>query len=65
MKGDPGYKEWLAFVNKYMPNTKQERLWLNVYGYTIAQTSQVPKQRSRPPGFDLTRANVIKRARPV
>ena len=55
---DQGYKDWLAFMQKYYPegNTKDG---FNVYGYTAAQTMvQVLKQC----GNDLSRANIMKQA---
>ncbi len=58
LKDDPGYKEWLAFMNKYLPDANKSD-WLNVYGYTIAQTLVTTLKAA---GDDLTRANVIKQA---
>ena len=58
LKDDPGYKEWLAFMNKYLPDANKSD-WLNVYGYTIAQTLVATLKAA---GDDLTRANVIKQA---
>ena len=55
---DAGYKEWLAFMQKYYPdgNTKDA---FNVYGYTVAQTLvHVLKQA----GKDLSRENVMKQS---
>jgi branched-chain amino acid transport system substrate-binding protein len=55
---DPGYKEWLVFMQKYYPegNTKDG---FNVYGYSVAQTLvHVLKQA----GNDLSRENVMKQA---
>jgi branched-chain amino acid transport system substrate-binding protein len=55
---DAGYKEWLAFMQKYYPdgNTKDG---FNVYGYTVAQTLvHVLKQA----GNDLSRENVMKQS---
>jgi branched-chain amino acid transport system substrate-binding protein len=57
-KDDAGYKEWLAFMDKYMPDANKSD-WLNVYGYTIAQTLVTVLKAS---GNDLTRANVMKQA---
>ena len=57
-KNDKGYKDWLAFMQKYYPegNTTDG---FNVYGYNVAQTLvQVLKQC----GNDLSRANVMKQA---
>ena len=58
LKDDPGYKEWLAFMNKYLPDANKSD-WLNVYGYTIAQTLVATLKAA---GNDLTRANVMKQA---
>ena len=52
LKDDPGYKEWLAFMNKYMPDANKSD-WLNVYGYTIAQTLVATLKGA---GDDLTAA---------
>ncbi|MCW2225321.1 ABC-type branched-subunit amino acid transport system substrate-binding protein [Bradyrhizobium japonicum] len=57
-KDDAGYKEWLAFMDKYLPDANKSD-WLNVYGYTIAQTLVTVLKAS---GNDLTRANVMKQA---
>jgi hypothetical protein len=58
LKDDAGYKEWLAFMDKYMPEANKAD-WLNVYGYTIAQTLVTVLKAL---GNDLTRANVMKQA---
>ena len=36
-KDDPGYKEWLAFMDKYFPDGDKTSSF-TVYGYTVAQT---------------------------
>jgi branched-chain amino acid transport system substrate-binding protein len=57
-KNDKGYKDWLAFMQKYYPdgNTADG---FNVYGYNTAQgLVHVLKQC----GNDLSRANVMKQA---
>ncbi len=57
-RGDPGYKDWLTFMQRYYPagNTKDV---FNVYGYSAAQTLvHVLKQC----GNDLTRANLVRQA---
>jgi branched-chain amino acid transport system substrate-binding protein len=57
-KNDKGYKDWLAFMQKYYPdgNTTDG---FNVYGYNTAQgLVHVLKQA----GNDLSRANVMKQA---
>jgi branched-chain amino acid transport system substrate-binding protein len=57
-KNDAGYKEWLAFMDKYFPDGDKSSSF-TVYGYTVAQTlAHVLKQC----GDDLTRANVMKQA---
>lgn len=55
---DPGYLQWLSFMDKYYP-TGDKTDNQTVYGYSIAQTTvQVLKQC----GNDLTRENVMKQA---
>ena len=55
---DPGMKDFLAFMAKYVPDGKISDS-NNVYGYSVAQTLvQVLKQC----GDDLTRANVMRQA---
>ena len=57
-KNDKGYKDWLAFMQKYYPDGNLTDGG-NVYGYNVAQTLvQVLKQC----GNDLSRANVMKQA---
>ena len=57
-KDDPAVKEWLAFMDKYIPEGDKHST-LYVYGYNAAQTLvQVLKQC----GDDLTRENVMKQA---
>jgi len=57
-KNDAGYKDWLAFMQKYYPDGSTVDDF-NVYGYTVAQgLVQVLKQC----GNDLSRANVMKQA---
>src|SRR4029078_7624349 len=56
IKDDPGYKDWLAFMDKYFPEGDKTSSF-TVYGYTVAQTlAQVLKQC----GDNLTRENVMK-----
>src|SRR6202521_2570501 len=56
-KNDPGYKEWLAFMDKYHPDGDKTSTFTG-YGYAVAQTLvQVLKQC----GDNLTRENVIDR----
>ncbi len=56
--GDQGYKDWLAFMQKYYPDGDTADL-NNVYGYTQAQMLvQVLKQC----GDNLSRANVMAQA---
>jgi len=55
---DPGYKDWLAFMNQYFPDSDKTSSF-TVYGYSVAQTmAQVLKQC----GDNLTRDNVMKQA---
>ena len=55
---DPGMKDFLAFMAKYLPDAKISDS-NNIYGYSVAQTLvQVLKQC----GDDLTRANVMRQA---
>jgi branched-chain amino acid transport system substrate-binding protein len=57
-KDDAGYKEWIAFMDKYFPDGDKTSSF-TVYGYTVAQTLvQVLKQC----GDTLTRENVMKQA---
>jgi branched-chain amino acid transport system substrate-binding protein len=57
-KDDPGYKDWVAFMDKYYPDGDKTNVF-TVYGYTIPQTLvQVLKQC----GDNLTRENVMKEA---
>ena len=57
-KDDPGFKEWLAFMDKYYPDGDKTDVG-NVVGYSLAQTMvQVLKQC----GDNLTRENVMKEA---
>src|SRR5690349_18193277 len=37
IKDDPGYKDWLAFMDKYFPEGDKTSSF-TVYGYTVAQT---------------------------
>jgi branched-chain amino acid transport system substrate-binding protein len=55
---DAGYKEWLAFMDKYYPDGDKSSSF-TVYGYSVAQTLvQVLKQA----GDNLTRENVMRQA---
>ena len=57
-KDDPGYLQWLAFMNKYYPEGDKTDV-SNVVGPSFAQTFvQVLKQC----GDDLTRASIMKQA---
>jgi branched-chain amino acid transport system substrate-binding protein len=57
-KDDPGYKDWVAFMDKYFPDGDKTSSF-TVYGYTVGQTLvQVLKQC----GDNLTRENVMKQA---
>jgi len=57
-KTDPGYQDWLAFMQKYMPASDLTDI-NNVYGYCAAQTGiQVFTQC----GNDLSRENIMRQA---
>jgi branched-chain amino acid transport system substrate-binding protein len=57
-KDDPGYNEWLQFMEHDFPDGDRNNT-LSIYGYTVAQTLvQVLKQC----GENLTRQNVMKQA---
>ncbi|HZB90136.1 MAG TPA: ABC transporter substrate-binding protein [Stellaceae bacterium] len=57
-QNDPGYKEWLAWMNKYYPSGDKKDAF-NVFGYSEAATMvRVLKQC----GNDLTRERVMKEA---
>jgi branched-chain amino acid transport system substrate-binding protein len=57
-KDDAGYKQWLAFMDRYFPEGDKTSSF-TVYGYTVGQTLvQVLKQC----GDNLTRENVMKQA---
>ncbi|HEX3993248.1 MAG TPA: ABC transporter substrate-binding protein [Acetobacteraceae bacterium] len=57
-KDDPTYKDWLAFMQKYMPGADLGDI-NNVYGYCAAQTgAQVFKQC----GQDMSRENIMRQA---
>jgi branched-chain amino acid transport system substrate-binding protein len=58
LSGDQGYKDWVAFMQKYYPEGSLQDDF-NVYGYTVAQGMvHVLKQC----GNDLSRANIMKQA---
>ena len=58
IKNDQGYKDWVAFMQKYYPEGALNDDF-NVFGYTVSQgIVQVLKQC----GNDLSRANVMKQA---
>ncbi len=57
-KTDPGYVDWLAFMNEHMPGSDLSDI-NNVYGYCAAQTGvQVFTQC----GNDLSRENIMRQA---
>ena len=57
-KNDAGYKEWLAFMEKYFPEGDRSSSF-TAYGYNAAQAMlQVLKQS----GDNLTRENIMKQA---
>ncbi|MFC0239983.1 ABC transporter substrate-binding protein [Rhodopseudomonas telluris] len=55
---DPKFKNWYAFVDKYMPGSNKSDSNM-VYGYGAAQTLHKVLEMC---GDDLTRANVMKQA---
>ncbi len=57
-KADAGFKNWVAFVDKYMPGADKTNANL-VYGYTVAQGLVEVLKKC---GDDLTRENVMKQA---
>ena len=58
LEDDEGYKNWVAFMNKYFPDGDKTDAG-NAVGYSVAQTLvQALKQC----GDDLTRENVMKQA---
>lgn len=57
-KDDPGMKNFIAFINKYMPGGDVSDANL-VYGYNAAQTMIYVLEKC---GDDLTRANIMKQA---
>jgi branched-chain amino acid transport system substrate-binding protein len=58
IKNDQGYKDWVAFMQKYYPEGALNDDF-NVFGYTVSQgIVQVLKQC----GNDLSRANIMKQA---
>jgi len=58
IKSDAGYKDWVAFMQKYYPEGALNDDF-NVFGYTVSQgLVQVLKQC----GNDLSRANIMKQA---
>jgi branched-chain amino acid transport system substrate-binding protein len=60
-KSDKGYKDWLAWMQKYYPDGSVEDNF-NAYGYTVAMTLvQVLKQC----GNDLSRENIMRQAASV
>jgi branched-chain amino acid transport system substrate-binding protein len=57
-KDDPGYKQWLAFMEKHFPDGDRTSSF-TVYGYSVAQTLVQVLQQC---GDDLTRENVMRQA---
>jgi branched-chain amino acid transport system substrate-binding protein len=57
-KNDKSYKEWLAFMQKYLPDGSTADI-NNVFGYNAAQTMVYVLQQC---GNDLSRANVMRQA---
>ena len=57
-KNDAGYKEWLAFMDKYYPDGDKNDIY-TLYGFGIARTLAHILERC---GDTLTRENVMKQA---
>ena len=57
-KDDAGYKHWLAFIDKYIPDADKTSTNF-VYGYSVAQTMAKVLEMC---GNDLSRENVMKQA---
>jgi branched-chain amino acid transport system substrate-binding protein len=57
-KGDPAFKEWLAFMDKYYPEGDKTSA-STVFGYAVAQTLVAVLKEC---GDNLTRENVMKQA---
>jgi ABC-type branched-subunit amino acid transport system substrate-binding protein len=55
---DPGYMEWLAWLDKYYPGADRTDV-NNVYGYTTAQTLVATLKQC---GNDLSRENILRQA---
>jgi branched-chain amino acid transport system substrate-binding protein len=55
---DPGFKDWLAFMNRYQPNGDLTD-GSNVYGYSVSQTLAIMLKQC---GEDLSRDNIIRQA---
>ena len=56
--GDPGYAEWLAFMDRYLPGVDKNNS-LTIYGYTVAQAMVEVLKRC---GDDFGRDNVMRQA---
>ena len=57
-KDDQAYKDWTAWMDKYLPNGDKTSAF-NVFGYSVAQTLVEVLKAC---GDDLTRENVMKQA---
>ncbi len=57
-ENDAGYKQWLAFMDKYYPNGDKTDNQ-TVYGYSIGETTALILKRC---GDDLTRENFMRQA---
>jgi branched-chain amino acid transport system substrate-binding protein len=56
--GDPGYAEWLAFMDRYLPGVDKTNS-LTIYGYTVAGAMVEVLKRC---GDDFSRDNVMRQA---
>ena len=56
--GEPGFQDWLAFMNKYLPNADLSDASY-VYGYSATQTLAAALKQC---GEDLSRENILRQA---
>jgi branched-chain amino acid transport system substrate-binding protein len=57
-RDDPGYKEWVAFMDQYFPEGDKASSF-TVFGYAVAQTMVLVLKQC---GGDLSRENIMKQA---
>jgi branched-chain amino acid transport system substrate-binding protein len=56
--GDPGYADWLAFMDRYLPGVDKTNS-LSIFGYTVAEAMIEVLKRC---GDDFSRDNVMRQA---